>query len=416
LVGKALHFPSGTIEFTISINQRETPRPGRGVPRKSTNMKRHSLVIAIVTALAAPWAHAQTSNVTLYGLLNMDVEAISKPDSKGISFTQVSSNTSRLGVRGTETLGGGLNAIFQIESGVSADVGGGTLASRDTYVGLRGNWGTARLGFMLTPYDQLKSIFGNAPTFDTSILSIKALWGQAGANRAAGCFGCRQGNSIRYDTPGWNGLSGSVQYSTNEQTNHGFMLSIGTFYKNAGFDFGATYETNRKLRAYSNTATGIGPQDLNDQAFTATGAYDFGAARVGLVYEHLEYEIGGSAGGAYRQDTLKRDYYGASLTVPVGTGTAFAYYGYAGKGKGAPDGTRHGDLVAGNDTQAAQYEITYTYPLSKRTSVYAGYVYINNGANAPYTFATNGIRTSGVSNTTPGVDQQGVILGLFHRF
>ncbi len=380
-------------------------------------MKRHNLVIAIAVALATtPWANAQTANVTLYGLLNVDFEGISKTDSSGIGLNRVSSNTSRIGFRGSESLGGGLNAIFQIESTVAADVGGSALASRDTFAGLQGGWGTVKLGFMLTPYDRLKSIFGNAPTFDTSILSIKALWGQAGTTRTTGCFGCRQGNSIRYDTPAWSGLSGALQYASSESNNHGFMLSAGAFYKDAGFDIGATYETNQKWRTYSNAAAGISPQNLNDQAFTATGAYNFGIARVALIYEHLEYEVGRNTGGVYRQDTLKRDYYGGSLTVPIGKGTAFAYYGYAGKGKGAPDGTRHGDLVAGSDTEAAQYEISYSYPLSKRTVTYLGYVYIDNGSKAPYTFGTNGIRTSGISNVTPGTDQQGIILGMMHRF
>ena len=63
---------------------------------------------------------------------------------------RISSNSSRFGMRGTESLGGGLNAVFQIESNVQADTGNSirirVIASRDTFVGLQGGWGRAVFG------------------------------------------------------------------------------------------------------------------------------------------------------------------------------------------------------------------------------------------------------------------------------
>ena len=104
---------------------------------------------------------------------------------------RVSSNSSRLGVRGTESLGGGLNAIFQIESSVSADAGGGTLAARETFVGLQGAWGTVKMGNFLAPYDDIHPIFGNVPTLTTSILSTAAVWAHGGYSKANGGFDAR---------------------------------------------------------------------------------------------------------------------------------------------------------------------------------------------------------------------------------
>nr|MBA3776737.1 porin [Betaproteobacteria bacterium] len=112
-------------------------------------MNKKLVAIAVAGMLAAPLAaEAQTANVTLYGRLNFTAEAVTG-DVLDPSATQptscvgvgprvncrvvdptvyrVSSNSSRLGVRGSESLGRGLTAIFQMESNVNADTGGGIL-------------------------------------------------------------------------------------------------------------------------------------------------------------------------------------------------------------------------------------------------------------------------------------------------
>ena len=137
-------------------------------------MNKKLVALGVASAFALPLAaEAQTANVTLYGRLNMDIEWFNvttcrSPASQGNSggfvgavnssgqqvpavgnqiitncpnapsgstdsfyntattnptVTRISSNSSRFGMRGTESLGGGLNAIFQIESNVSGDTG-----------------------------------------------------------------------------------------------------------------------------------------------------------------------------------------------------------------------------------------------------------------------------------------------------
>jgi predicted porin len=53
-----------------------------------------------------------------------------------------------------------------LESSINADAGGGTLAGRETFVGLQGSWGTLKIGNFLAPYDDIHPIFGNVPTLD----------------------------------------------------------------------------------------------------------------------------------------------------------------------------------------------------------------------------------------------------------
>ncbi len=195
-------------------------------------MNKKLVAVAVAGMLAAPLAaQAQTANVTLYGRLNLDMEVINvkqdttaNPPANQNGFGKqnvfrVMSNSSRLGVRGSEALGGGLSAIFQIESAVGAATGGGlgaTLGTRETFVGLQGGWGTVKMGYFLTPYDDIHPIFGNVPTLATSILGTQALWsntGWAGNYQYGGAFDDRAPNSLRYDSPNIAGFTGSVQVS-----------------------------------------------------------------------------------------------------------------------------------------------------------------------------------------------------------
>ncbi|MDR1529361.1 MAG: porin [Burkholderiales bacterium] len=354
-------------------------------------MKKKLVAVAIAGLLAAPLAQAQTANVTLYGVLNMDLDFVSSAAEKDLGkLNRVTSNQSRLGFRGSESLGGGLKAIFQIESEFN-ESGAGALSSRDTFVGLEGGWGKVRLGNMLTPYNDAHAVFGNAPTYLAGILHTGALWAQWGNGKAAGGFAKRLGSSIRYDTPNISGFTGAVQYSTDETVNHGWVGGLGAAYKNAGLQLAVVYETNQDFRNANS----------EDQAFTVTGGYDFGIVRPALVYEYIEYKDGSAK--------LKRHLYGGSLTVPLGPGKLYGALIYADKGKGAA-GKCIARLCEGSDTEAMQYEISYTYPLSKRTSVYAGYVAVDNENNSNYTFAQHG------NANGKGVDQQGLVFGIAHFF
>jgi predicted porin len=87
------------------------------------------------------------------------------------------------------------------------------------------------------------------------------------------------------------------------------------------------------------------------------------------------------------------------------------FYGRAGEGKGsAADGTRVAGLSKGGDTDSQQYEVSYTYPFSKRTQVYAGYVKIDNGGQASYNFNINNYPIA------VGGKPQGIVFGMIHLF
>ena len=383
-------------------------------------MNKKLVAVAVAGLLAAPLAaQAQTANVTLYGRLNLTMEAVSgrqlqdpangtpvNPNGVNRTVYRVSSNSSRLGVRGSESLGGGLSAIFQIESNVSADTGGGLLGSRDTFVGLQGSWGTVKIGHFLAPYDDIITIFGNVPTLATSILATSALWAQGSQSIANGGFDARLGNSIRYDSPRIAGFIGSAQISQLDasvgqggfgsgsaatEQRHAYIFGAGGFYTNGPFTAGLAYEAHNKVRAPT----------LSDYAFSAAANWNFGIVKIGGVYERLDYDVTGG--------NLKRNFYAISATAPIGPGEFYAQYGTARNGSG-PTGAKVGQLGAGNNTGANNWSLSYTYALSKRTLAYAGYVQTRNDTNANYNFNINSY------SVVPGANASGLVLGAVHFF
>ena len=416
-------------------------------------MNKKLLAIAVAGVLAAPLAQAQTANVTLYGRVNLDSEVIinaKQGNDSGVAGTgtpapgskqnlfRVTTNSSRVGIRGTESLGGGLNAIFQVESSINPAQSGGTWAGRESFVGLQGGWGTFKMGYFLSPYDDMHGIFGNVPTLLTGILATSAIWSNTGCAVACGsvgdgAFDNRIANSLRYDSPNMGGFTASVQAAgrqvggdggnLNQQRRHASIYSVNALYNNGPIQAGLAYEQHNALRE----GTVANPK-LTDQGFTATGSYNFGPIKVGAVYERVQYDIG--AGG-----DLKRDMWGVSGMGNLGPGQYYIAYFRANDGKGSSKCTtvagitscpRVGGVTLGESTGSQSWQVSYTYPLSKRTLMYTGYVMIDNDKNASYNFNVGNLaglcygNASNAAGSNVGCGDsarpQGLVAGLVHFF
>ena len=107
-------------------------------------MNKKLVAVAVAGLLAAPLAQAQTANVTLYGRFSIDARIWSTTTARPASNTvrPVDSVSSRWGLRGSEALGGGMNAIFQCETAAGAD-DGAVSAPRRCAVGKAGSVSTA---------------------------------------------------------------------------------------------------------------------------------------------------------------------------------------------------------------------------------------------------------------------------------
>ena len=428
-------------------------------------MNKKLVAVAIAGVLGAPLAQAQTANVTLYGRLNMDFEWVNgayvnpypgipaQPATCTVGHNagttagcvttnprqfRVSSNSSRFGLRGTESLGGGVNAVFQVESSLNPDSGAGTLAGRDSFLGFQGGWGLVRIGRFHAPYDNIHEIWGDNPTLLTSIMATSALWAQGWTSKANGGFDDRVSNSLRWDSPVWSGFQLQMQYGNGpgSGTEGGSAIAApntgvwsgGVFYNNGPLVIGAAFQYNEQARG----------RNLNDYAWSIAGSYQFPKVKVGVVYEKMNYDCWTGSGilnqtsncfntaagltpfNAAQKTELTRNMFGVGVTIDAGPGQIYFDYAWAQEGKGSAatagcnNGTvacaRVGGLAAGSDGGSNQYEISYTYPLSKRTSLWVGYNKIANEAQAAYNF--------GVNNYTIAIGgrPQGLAFGAWHNF
>ena len=392
-------------------------------------MNKKLVALAVAGACALPLAaEAQTgAQVTLYGRANMDLEFVKAsgpgdPSGNTSTVTRVASNSSRFGLRGTEALGGGLTAFFQVENSVAWDgnpnasgVGNpSTIANRETFAGLQGSYGQLWLGRSLSPYDDTTPIWAAGFNYNTGVFNTSSLWANNSnaPQEAIGGYDDRYSNSIRWNSPTWSGFTAEVQVATRENTVHSWAFMPGLFYNNGPIQAGATWSHHDKYRCYTAAdvqapcggAVPTGGFAAKDDAFTIAGSYDFGVARVALMYEHLKYQT--------PSGDLKRDMWGISSTIPMGGGYWYLYYGRAGDGKGGASDTesRINSLVHGSDSASSNFEIAYRYDLSKRTSVNVGWVTIRNDARANYTFNVNGYPVAA------GGDPSAFVLGFIHNF
>lgn len=306
-------------------------------------MKKSLLALAVFGAFAGA-ASAQT-NVTIYGLVDMGLVRTDNGTATTNSLDSGVQSGSRLGFKGTEDLGGGLSAIFQLENGFSADDGklgqGSRLFGRQAWVGLNGAFGAVKAGRQFTP------VYANLGTFDPF---ANGLAGNSERIFNTEFEGSRFDNDLTYHFEA-NGFRGEVQYAFGEVAgNTSASRSIGGFagYKNGPIDAVLTYTK-------VNDATG------NDDRRTwlLGGNYDFG-----MVKPYLAYATVKGTGTADVRDWL------LGATAPVGTAGTFMV-SFAKKNNRA---------VANAD--AKQWALGYSHALSKRTNVYTSYGRLTNDAGS----------------------------------
>jgi predicted porin len=164
-------------------------------------MKKALLPVAILAALPA----VALADVTIYGRANVSLDFLD--DGADYSEFNVSSNSSRLGFRATREFDG-ITGIMQIEQEIDYSNQGSNWASRDTFVGIRGDFGMLRVGKFDTPFKRAR---GPANLFGDQLGDMRNLT-RAGAGR----FDERTPNTVHYQTPDFNGWQFNLAYSLHE--------------------------------------------------------------------------------------------------------------------------------------------------------------------------------------------------------
>jgi predicted porin len=196
-------------------------------------MKKSLLALAVVAAL--PGVALAQSSVTISGNIKTGITRFSTDSVTGvgkIKDTAMSDGSSRIILSGTEDLGGGMAAVFQVDNrfnGNDGTSGGaysatpqGLLAGGNTFVGVKGGFGEVRFGNLDTHYGKGQDEFAARAT--SLGASSTSLMDYIGANPIA--VTSRTKNVIRYMTPVMSGFSAMFNYSTAP-----FAIEGGTNYQ-----------------------------------------------------------------------------------------------------------------------------------------------------------------------------------------
>lgn len=313
-------------------------------------MKKALIALAVLGAMSNA-AMAQT--VTVYGIVDIGV---ANENNGTTSVTRVDSGNvygSRLGFRGTEDLGGGMSALFNLETGMNMDTGTGQgpLFNRQSFVGLKSRAGTVTLGRQYTPLFRAQLAYD--PFFTGSAGNAGRMMSNGG-----GPNGARTDNSIFYVSPNVGGFEGQLLYGVGEQAGNSSKLrEIGAAVGYAKGPVGV-----KLVHQNANDAAGM----TSAKNTNLSGTYDFVAAKV-----HAAYQVNKTGSTVDTRDAL------IGVSVPFGAGKFIASY------------IRKNDRIHAA-ANASQIGIGYIHGLSKRTDLYTSISRLKNDSASSIRVPTAG--------------------------
>ncbi len=344
-------------------------------------MNKKLLLTALSAALVGGMGSAQAGNLTLFGNVNVSVDSIDIDG--GFDDINLASNTSSVGVKGSEDLGNNLKAIFLADFQFDA-ANGGDLTGRDQWVGLAGSsWGKVRFGTISTSYKSHGAMID--PLYRTSLQgrgSVNDLTSQTRLQSAlhSGKGGDAHGrltDHIRYDSPNWSGFGFTVDYALDDDDarDGDDTYGFGAHWKGAGALVFADYIT-------TDSSDG-GNSDWDDTAWKIGGKYAWND--IGF---YAQYE----SGGLVQNRSAFVDPSDPASDITVGNedammwhlglsytlGNTLVYFAYGEAEDLTFDPT--------DDYEHTAWTLAIDHKMSKRTDVYVGFNQVDMDRNDQPTF------------------------------
>jgi predicted porin len=323
-------------------------------------MKKSLIALAVLAASGASFAQ---SSVSVYGVADLWFGSLKAGNVRNNVIESGGVAASRFGFKGSEDLGGGLKANFLLEQGFNIDSGSTTAGqafSRQSYVGLSGNFGEVKLGKMWTAYDDVAG--GTQAVFDSALSPLSAPLGTFVWRSQT--YAANPANGLYYVSPSFGGVTAAVSYALGENKNANVAATSTTAFnvQYAGGPVTAAfaYQKQKDTNAVAASAIGVvpvvvavaGTASVEDTNFTTLrGSYNFGVAKLIAAY-----------GRTTNGDNKANDYM-VGVDVPVAQALTLSA-AYA-RSKDNDNGGSIGDKRTG-------YGIAAAYSLSKRTTAYAG--------------------------------------------
>jgi predicted porin len=350
-------------------------------------MKKSLFALAVLGAFAGV-TQAQTA-VTIYGSFDGGIRYMNHQNAAGDALWSQNSagtyNSNRLGFKGVEDLGGGLNAHFNLEQRFNGGDGtlAGVLFNGAANVGLGGNWGSVDLG---RQYSANFKVIGLYDPFNYKYTGIDPLATQGGLTRL--------NNDVQY-TGVFGPVTAYAEHAFGEvagSASNGSTNAVGLAYSNGPLAIGGAYTGGKRNITAAPVAANF--QDMTN--WTVGGAYKFGPARVTLGYADNKQTQ--AAGVADLRN--KNAWVGLGYDISPVVGLTAGYFDTKFQGLPGGDGKRQLLMVGG------------TYALSKRTNFYADI------DSARYKDAAIGAAAAQVSGQLPNANDRtiGVSVGINHLF
>jgi len=350
-------------------------------------MKKSLIALAVLAASGAAMAQ---SSVTLYGVLDIGFGKVKNGkwgmnNGEGYSAGQDGFNsTSVIGFRGTEDLGGGLKANFNLQSGgLDLSTGATSVAfSREAWVGLEGaGWGAIQLG-------RSSSIGAKVMgAYDFNGTSYSSAYDRAGISAVTWYGSSRRSNQVQYASPNFGGVV--VRAGFTAKGDEGGVQGVGVpnTAKNR-YSLGATF-ANGPLSVSAIAETKAA--EALRTAYAVGVSYDLQVVKLAATYNRRESE------GVNGYNTFTTG--GGQLSGGKGwTLAAVAPLGAANVGV---------QYARNTDADIKALELFANYALSKRTRLYVDFV---KGYDQDAVIAVPGGRTAAASNP------YAVGLGVVHTF
>jgi predicted porin len=324
-------------------------------------MKKSLMAVALLGAFAGV-AHAQTA-VQIYG--NLDAGFVKRTD-QTLAIGKRAANT--LGFKGTEDLGNGLKALFQLEIRYEPDTGTVENNSRPLFqgqsrVGLQGDFGMVRLGRGLTPFQEVVGSFEpfhGLPTPAGFYTDLSVAGYTSAPLDPAGSGNNRISNAVFYNSPVVSGFQLNAAWATKE-ANGGVAINPGTVVNGTTNFGGAQYAANSQGSVNPFSIAGT----YNNGPVAAMLAYERNAVETKIISAATSYAVTPELKlmlTASRQDQghinvlhSKTKAWVLGATYALGPGKLLAGYGQK-----DPD----------NSVKTKQLSVGYEYNLSKRTYLY----------------------------------------------
>lgn len=353
-------------------------------------MNKKLIAVAVAAgACIAPDAMAQTANpVTLYGRVWVMAESV---EAKGgatplVRRNRVTDESSLLGVRGTEDLGGGLKAFFQLETQFKPDQNDTVFAARNSGVGLQGGWGSLLLGRWDTPLKT--TTIAIDPYGDLNLGGWTAAMNGGGVNNVRGQFDIREQNVVQYWSPLWAGFAFRLSYMANEgrtATVNPRSNGASVTYTGGPVYVGYAYH---ELKDATFGGTAVLPKQTANAVF---GSFTFGPIKLGGAYEQFK-----------RTNLTNQKAWAGNVVWTFGNNQLIYQY----------QTTRNGLAASAAQPKCTVHAPGYQYNFSRRTFFLATYTKIDNNAAGTCNFSVGGTPLT----ITAGQDPQGIAAGFRHIF